>query len=227
MIATQRAPAAVREGSSNGLSAMTYSRRFVLCTSAVAALAVPFRALAAADGGTAVATVRSFYDALSQAMKGGTRLGFAGRRKLLAPAVTNAFDLPFMTQLAVGMRWSGLSSDEQQTLIRVFSAFSVATYASHFDNFSGERFDVDPTPTPAPNDAVIVRTKLVSTNDEPVELDYLMRHTSGGWRIVDVYLSGTISELAARRSEFTAILQRGGTAGLIERLQTKTAQLDK
>ena len=38
---------------------------------------------------------------------------------------------------------------------------------------------------------------------QPLEfslLEYLMRNAGGDWRIVDVYLSGTISELATRRS---------------------------
>jgi phospholipid transport system substrate-binding protein len=45
-----------------------------------------------------------------------------------------------------------------------------------------------------------------------------MRESGTGWKIVDVYLTGTISELATRRSEFTAILRSGGPTALIESL---------
>jgi len=38
---------------------------------------------------------------------------------------------------------------------------------------------------------------------DPIELDYLMQtRITGGWLIHRVYLSGTVSELATRRSEF-------------------------
>jgi phospholipid transport system substrate-binding protein len=42
-----------------------------------------------------------------------------------------------------------------------------------------------------------------------------MRRDGDAWQISDVYLDGTISELATRRSEFAAILGDRGVAGLI------------
>jgi phospholipid transport system substrate-binding protein len=69
----------------------------------------------------------------------------------------------------------------------------------------------------------LVRTKLVRPNDAPVQLNYLLRDFSGVWRIVDLYLTGTISELASRRAEFTALLRDGGAARLVTELQQRTA----
>jgi phospholipid transport system substrate-binding protein len=50
----------------------------------------------------------------------------------------------------------------------------------------------------------------VFENEPSVKLSYLVRQTSVGWRIVDVYLAGTVSELARRREEFgrIALLKR-------------------
>jgi phospholipid transport system substrate-binding protein len=48
---------------------------------------------------------------------------------------------------------------------------------------------------------------------------------SAGWQIVDVYLAGTVSELATRRSEFSSVMRRGGAEALVDALQKKTAQL--
>jgi phospholipid transport system substrate-binding protein len=41
------------------------------------------------------------------------------------------------------------------------------------------------------------------------------------WQIADVFLNGTISELAIRRSEFASIRQRQGVDGLIAELIRK------
>jgi phospholipid transport system substrate-binding protein len=41
--------------------------------------------------------------------------------------------------------------------------------------------------------------------------------------VIDVYLSGTISELASRRSEFAAVLQRDGAEGLVRLLEQRAA----
>ena len=52
-----------------------------------------------------------------------------------------------------------------------------------------------------------------------------MRQNGGVWQIADVYLDGTISELATRRSEFAAILRTQGINGLIETLNAKAGTL--
>ena len=190
----------------------------------VASLAVAREALAA-PADDAHATIDAFYDVLLATMKEGQKLGFAGRRERLAPAVTRAFDLPAMTRLVVGLQWQGFSPAEQQQLITAFSDFSIATYASEFDDYSGESFEVDRKADPAPGNDLIVHTKLIQPQDKPVQLDYLLRSDQGKWRIIDVYLSGTVSQLAARRSEFSAVLRQNGVAGLVALLKQKTAQL--
>lgn len=191
---------------------------------AVAGLSVVANAFAAAEPH---ATIDTFYDVLLAVMKDGQKLGFAGRRDRLAPAITQAFDLPAMTRLVIGLQWQGFSSAEQQQLIAAFSEFSIATYASQFDDYSGESFEVDRKAVPAPGNDMIVRTKLVQPNDNPVQLDYLLRSSQDKWRIIDVYLSGTVSQLAARRSEFSSVLRQNGVAGLVGLLKQKTAQLAK
>jgi phospholipid transport system substrate-binding protein len=84
---------------------------------------------------------------------------------------------------------------------------------------------VAPSTNPLANGNVIVSTKLVLVEGEPVQLDYLLRSGSGGWQIIDVFLSGTISELAARRSEYSTVFRTGGAAALVELLRKKTAEL--
>jgi phospholipid transport system substrate-binding protein len=189
-------------------------------------LALALTAVAHADSPPAQ-TASSFYDALLGAMKQGPTLGFGGRRQLLDPEIRRDFNLPLMTRLVVGPPWRNLPGDQQQALVDAFSDFSIATYANQFRDFSGERFVVDPTVTPLPSGDVIVHTKLFTGAGETVQLDYLMRGTSGRWQIIDIFLTGTISELAARRSEFSSVLRQGGAAALVELLKKKTAELSR
>ncbi|MGH7074113.1 MAG: ABC transporter substrate-binding protein [Stellaceae bacterium] len=180
-------------------------------------------ALADAPGATAAATIRTFYQTLIDTMKVGPRLGFAGRRDRLEPAIRQAFDMPRMTQLAVGLRWRHLTSEQQRELISAFTAYSAATYANRFVKFSGERFEVGHKITPT-REGVIVDTKLFPGGGSPVALDYLMHRTAAGWKIEDVYLSGTVSELATRRSEFSSVLARGGPEALVAILRQKASE---
>jgi phospholipid transport system substrate-binding protein len=192
---------------------------------AVAALAVAWRETESRAAAMPAATLNGFYDTLLTVMKEGPKLGFAGRRQKLAPALARAFDLSLMTRLVVGLQWPSLSADDQKQLVSAFAEFSIATYANQFDDFSGEKFEVDPRAAPAPGNDVIVKTKLIRSNGEPVSLDYLLRLEQAEWRIIDVFLSGTISQLAARRSEFSSILREQGARGLIAVLREKTRAL--
>jgi phospholipid transport system substrate-binding protein len=194
---------------------------------ALGGAALPAAAAPSAEAAGPAATVQRFYDVLLEAMKGGAKLGFEGRRKLVAPAVRDAFDLPLMTRLTVGLQWQNFSDAQRQDVIDAFSEFSIANYASQFDGYSGERFVVEPKAAPAPGNDVIVDTKLVQSDGSPVQLNYLLREVAGKWRIIDVYLSGTVSQLAARRSEFSSVLRSSGVSGLVAVLKKKTAELAK
>lgn len=173
---------------------------------------------------SASSVIKSFYATLAETMKQGGEIGFEGRYKKLDPAVRETFNLPLMTKFAVGYTWSRATQEEQNDLIAAFSKFSVATYASRFTSYDGEQFVVlDEKPAP---DGVTVETKLQPKQGDAVSLNYLMRKDEkGAWRIVDVFLNGSISELAIRRSEFGAILQREGIHSLLNSLSEKSRHM--
>ena len=179
----------------------------------------PSLALAADD--PAVVRTRTYCDALLASMKTAKQTPVTKRYERLEPAIRAMFDLPAMTQMTVGPSWSTLDPKDQQVIVDAFSRFTIATYAFRFDGFSGEHFEVDPTPD-IRGENKLVKTKLVKSNGEPVALNYLMHSTSDGWKAIDVYLSGTISELATRRSEFSSLLRSGGPAALVDRLKQQT-----
>jgi phospholipid transport system substrate-binding protein len=201
---------------------MPVSRRAILLSSLAGVLLLR-RSLAAEAGAPAV--IQRFYDALLAVMKEGKNLSFDQRYQRLAPAVAQTLNLALMTRLAIGPDWAKLPPAQQQRLTEVFSRYTISVYANRFDGYSGERFDVDPNPTPNPN-GVLVHSSLVKSNGEKVALDYLMRQGSdGAWQVIDVYLSGTISELATRRSEFAGVLQQSGADGLVKLLEQRTTAL--
>ena len=202
---------------------MKWRRLLLACATLLGAAS--FSAGAASDAADpAVTKIRVFYDALLTVMQQADKLGTRGRYDKLAPAVQTTFDLPAMTRIAVGPGWNSISPEQQAGLVENFSRMTIATYASRFDGYSGERFEVAPA-SEARNAGRIVRSKLIPSTGESVTLDYLMRGSGDTWRIVDVYLTGTISELATRRSEFSAILNSGGPNALIESLRQQTEKL--
>lgn len=184
----------------------------------------PAQAETQAAAASATSVIKSFYATLVDAMKQGSALGYEGRYKKLDPAVRSTFNLPLMAKFAVGYTWSRATPEEQEQLTSAFSKFSVATYASRFTAYDGEQFIVEGE-KPA-TDGVMVETKLQPKSGDAVSLNYLMRKDEkGAWRIVDVFLNGSISELATRRSEFGAIVQREGISALLQSLSEKSRQM--
>lgn len=173
---------------------------------------------------TASAVIKNFYAQLTDVMKQGDQLGYSGRFKKLQPIVQSSYDMPYMTRVAVGMVWSKATPNEQKQLIEAFSDFSTANYAHNFAKFNGEEFIVtDEKPI---KDGVIVETKLTPKDHDPVTLNYLMhKDDKGTWRIADVYLDGSISELATRRSEFSSIANRDGIPALVNSLGEKSKSM--
>jgi phospholipid transport system substrate-binding protein len=177
-----------------------------------------------ATGATASDTVRSFYQTLQYNMQNGPSLGQQGRVARLAPVVPRVFDIPYMTQLAVGSTaWTTLPDQQRQQVMQAFERYVTAVYAERFDKYSGERLDViGEQPT---DYGTLVKTQIVKADGEPVTLNYLMVNGSAGPQVGDVYLSGTISELAARRADFSSTLRTQGVPGLIAALNKKALTL--
>jgi phospholipid transport system substrate-binding protein len=181
------------------------------------------RGASAAD--SPVVVIQRFCDTLLAVMKDAKQLSFDQRYQRLAPAVSQTYNLPLMSRLSVGPAWTQLQPAQQQHFTDTFVRYTISLYANRFNGYGGEHFEVDPNTVSNPN-GVIVQTRLIKSNGENVTLNYLMRQEAGGpWQVIDVYLSGTISELATRRSEFAAVLQQSGADALVKLLEDRTAAL--
>ena len=201
---------------------MSVSRRALLISFTFAALRV--RETVAADSPTTV--IQRFCDALITLMRQAKGLSFDQRYQRLAPVVEATYNLPLMCQVSVGGEWARLQPAQQTRLTEVFSRYTIAIYANRFDSYNGQRFDVEPAAVSSPN-GVMVKTQLTRADGTKLALNYLMRQSvgNGPWQAIDVYMSGTISELATRRADFVAVLQRSGVDGLLQLLETRTAEL--
>jgi phospholipid transport system substrate-binding protein len=167
--------------------------------------------------------IEGFYATLLDTMKNAKQLGFEGRREKLAPAVDAAYNLPLMARLSVGPQWKDLSAEEQKRFVAGFRELTLTTYAARFDGYSGEKLIVEPGDQDAQG-GKIVHTKIIQSNGEPIQLNYLMRKDGDAWKIIDVYLKGTVSELATRRSEFSSVLRRDGAQALLKVMDQKIAE---
>lgn len=200
------------------------SRRDALRAAGAALAAAAFPRPALAQAADPRAVVQGFNDALLDVMKRGIQLGFQGRFGALKPAFERTFDVPFMTRVIVGSGWTATPPEQQARLMAAFTRFSVASYARSFRVFDGERFVVNGTKEYP--QGTMVLSDIVPAGGKAVALNYLLhKDAEGRWRIFDVFLDGTISQLATRRSDFATTLRAEGADGLIRQLQAKADEL--
>jgi phospholipid transport system substrate-binding protein len=201
-----------------------FSRRQIISGTVAISLGLAATAFGQTAAPAPDAVVREFYDTLLGSMRRAKELGFAGRYALLDPAVRKAFDLAAMTRISIGPQWRQIDPAVQAKLQSSFAEWTIATYADQFNGYDGEVFAVGSTTDSPPNDK-LVETTLTPKGAEAIILNYLMRNTGSGWRIIDVYLTGSISELATRRSEFTAIIKAEGAEGVARALTKRTEDM--
>ena len=156
---------------------------------------------------------------LVDVMKHAKELGYSGRYGRLAPIIQSTHALSKIAKVAVGRHWRQFDAEQKTLLVEAFSDFCIANYASMFDGYSGEQFTVKDIEQQRPGRS-LVRTSLVKSNGEEINLDYVLSQHDGSWKIVNISTNG-ISDLALKRAEYTSVLDKEGFNVLLAKLTQK------
>jgi phospholipid transport system substrate-binding protein len=200
-------------------------RRSLLAMVVIASATLGRRPHAETAPANPTATVTHLNEALLIAMKTGRQTAFNVRFQALAPAVDQAFDLRAVLAVSVGSAWASLSPDQQSRLLDAFRQYTVASYVANFDSYAGQSFTVSPDTRSLDAGRVVVQSRIMPVDGDPIEMDYVMKETTSGWKVVDVLAAGSISRVAVQRSDFRHVLATGGGDALLASLQHKTADL--
>jgi len=166
--------------------------------------------------------IKKFNATLIDSMKRGKELGYPGRYQLLEPVIKDSFALSYMGTISVGKYWNALNEKEKNLFLDTYTEWTIANYAEHFDDYSGQKFE-PPSASKIDQDTVTVISKFTesgSSGNEERDFYYRLRKMEGKWRIVDIQISG-VSQLALTRSQFVTVINSKGFSGLISMLKEK------
>ena len=181
-------------------------------------LTLPVPASASAND-SAAKVVEKLHAELLGVMKEADALGYKGRYQRLAPVVTSSYDLPFISKIVVGRYWNKFSSEQKEEFIKTFTKLSIATYANQFSGYSGERFKTI-SAEESTRGRLLIKTVLVKSNGEEVELDYMLHEKERQWQIINVIAQG-VSDLSLKRAQYTSYLKENGFDGLMQKINDK------
>jgi len=173
----------------------------------------------------AVEVVEKLHATLLAVMKEGDQIGYQGRYDRLAPVIRANFDMPFISKTVLGKYWETFNNEQRSRFVDAFTKLSIATYATNFDSYSGERFKMV-SEKEVSGGRILVQSQLIRSDGGQVQLDYLLHRTSRQWRIINIIAEG-VSDLALKRADYSAFLKNKGFEALIEKLNEKVGQYSR
>ncbi|WP_096527061.1 HpnM family protein [Candidatus Nitrosoglobus terrae] len=171
---------------------------------------------------SASSAIESLNTALLSVMKKSKELGFEGRYQQLLPVITQEFDLPFIARYTLSSSWKNLNHEQREQFIKTFQELSITDYASHFSDYSGQRFSIEEE-SPLLRGGMRVQSKLIDSSGSSVIFNYTLRKSNNQWRIVNVVADG-VSDLAVKRAEYHQLIKAEGFDGLLAKLKEKIAR---
>lgn len=166
--------------------------------------------------------IQYLQSSLLHVMQDGEKLGYDGRYKYLEPVIDQSHDVDLIIKTILGATyWSQLDATQQDLMVETFRQLSIATYAGRFTHHEGEQFRIIEQ-RELPREQVLVRSQLTQSDGGTVNFDYVLHQDRGQWRISNILFDG-VSDLAIKRGEYRAILQRSGFQALIDMLKEKIA----
>jgi len=172
----------------------------------VALMAMP------AVAGKAPAPAARFIDGLGQqALSSLTArdLPRATREKRVRELLRTNFDVPTIAKFAMGTYWRQMSESQRGEYMNLFEEMVVQTYTTRFEDYSGQTMEVDPATVSGGHGDALVKSKILQKDGPPVNLEWRVSSKTGGMKVIDVVVEG-VSMSVTQRSEFSAVIQRGG-----------------
>ncbi len=199
------------------------SRRVLLSCIALLTLAL---AVPPARAQNAVPGAAQFIDRLSQsAIEGLTskEIDHDERKERFRKLFTEAFDVTTIGRFALGAPWRTASENDRAEYLKAFEDYIVASYATRFADYGGEKIVTVGSRRGDDNEA-FVQSQFMRAQGAPVRVTWRVRPSADSWRIIDVIIED-VSMAITQRDDFSATVQRNGgrLSALIEALRAKTA----
>ncbi len=144
--------------------------------------------------------------------------------KKVQSVISNTYNIERMLALIIGDVWRKSISIDQMALKKVFEEYIAKNYILRFKNIKSLEFGKLEI-NQAGKNYRMAKTKLIINSKDIVPLNYLLDQTNNSWKIFDVLIDGSISEIATKKSEFKSFTNKDDLKPLLEALRKKNLTL--
>ena len=138
--------------------------------------------------------------------------------------VKNTYNAEKMIAKIIGDTWKKTDNKDQQEIVIIFQEYIAKNYFKRFKKIKNPIFDYKESKKISEK-LMLIKTILVVDKEE-VSINYLLIFDKNQWRIFDVLLAGSISEIATKKSEFSGFIRDGKISPLIDALKKQNSVLN-
>ena len=143
--------------------------------------------------------------------------------KNVLKVINRTYDAEKMLKMIIGADWKNQENEKKKELIIVFKEYISKNYLKRFSKINDVSFSNEKKEKIS-SEFFLVRSNLV-IKKEKISIDYLLSLKDNTWKIFDVLLDGSVSEIATKKSEFRIYIKEKKIDELIEALKKFNSQI--
>lgn len=129
-----------------------------------------------------------------------------------------------MTSMAAGRFWREATPEQQKRLTEEFRSLLVYTYSGAIAQIRDQKLEFKPFRADPADTEVEVRSQVLQSRGEPIQLNYRLEKQTGGWKIYDMNVLGAWL-VESYKGSFATEIGKNGIDGLIKTLSEKNKRL--
>ena len=142
--------------------------------------------------------------------------------KNVLKVINRTYDAEKMLKMIIGAAWKNQDNEKKKELIVVFKKYISKNYLNRFSKIQDVSFSNEKKEKIS-SDFFLVRSNLI-IKQEKISIDYLLHLKDNTWKIFDVLLDGSVSEIATKKSEFRIYIKEKKIDELIKALKKFNGQ---
>jgi len=144
-------------------------------------------------------------------------------RQAIRSAVKGHFDFREMAKRSMGRGWREINDGQKQHFVLLFQELLERSYGNRLAQFNNQTVEYGKVRVKGRR--ARVNTQIVDP-DKAIPVRYSLYSKDNEWHVYDIRIEG-LSLIATFRTDFKTIYRKEGYEGLVQKLETKVANLKK